>query len=329
MKLKFLLLYLVTTLTVFGIIFASKANAASPESILVEMVPPYPAPHENTSIALNSYVSNLNSVLISWSVNGKIIASEMGKKTLSVTAPGTGEKMDIVVTIYLPDGAIEKEITIKPAVMLLLFQANDSYVPPFYKGKALPTPDSEVKVVAMPEARTSAGLIDSKNMVYAWKRDYNNSVDGSGYGKNYFLYVNDYLEDTNAISVRASTTDQEYSSEARITIRTALPKILFYKNDNSLGTLWDMALANTHKIQGPEIVQAIPYFMSPKELRTPYLIWSWFINDNQVDLSTSLRKNLIPLQAESGTHGTSKLKLNIENGYKIFQTVEKEINIEF
>jgi len=33
--------------------------------------------------------------------------------------------------------------------MVLLWQADDSYVPPFYEGKALPSPNSEIKVVAM------------------------------------------------------------------------------------------------------------------------------------------------------------------------------------
>ena len=73
-------------------------------------------------------------------------------------------------------------------------------------------PDSEVKVVAMPEIRTSSGLVDAKNMTYAWKKDYTNNVDGSGYGKNSFLFINDYLEDSNNISVVVSTVDQKYSS---------------------------------------------------------------------------------------------------------------------
>ena len=37
----------------------------------------------------------------------------------------------------------------------------------------------------------------------------------------------------------------------------------------------------------------------------------------------------MPLQVEAGTRGTSKLKLEIENKDKIFQTTSKEINIEF
>ncbi len=324
MKLKFLLLLLIATFMLLGTV----ANAQSSSSVFVSMIPPNPAPYENTSIVLSSYVYNLDSVLISWSVNGKTIASGTGKKSFLTTAPAIGRETNVVATISLPDGAIETKVTIRPSVMVLLWQADDSYVPPFYKGKALPTPDSEVKVVAMPEIRTSSGLADSKNMTYAWKKDYTNNVDGSGYGKNFFLYINDYLEDSNNISVTASTLDQKYSNQANINIGMTQPKILFYKKDNNIGTIWEKILTNPYKIQGPEIVEAVPYFISPKEIQNPKLVWNWSINDNIVN-TQDLKKNIMPLQAQSGISGTSKLRLEIENRDKIFQTTSKEISIEF
>ena len=227
MKLKFLLLLFATFL-----LSGTVANAQSSSNIFISVVPPYPDPNENISVSLNSYLYNLDSVSISWSVNGKIITSGIGKKSFFTTAPDAGKEATVSATITLPDGiTMEIKTVIKPSVMILLWQSNDdSYTPPFYKGKALPTPDSEVKVVAMPEIRTGSGLIDSKNMTYAWKKDYTNNVDGSGYGKNFFLFTNDYLENSNNISVTASTLDQKYSNQAYINIGTTEPKILFYKS---------------------------------------------------------------------------------------------------
>src|SRR3989304_7885141 len=163
MKFSLLSLYLIATLLLFGSL-ALRANAAPSTDILVDITPPNPAPYENTTITLKSYVYNLDSVMISWSLNSKTAASGVGKKSFSATAPAAGGDTSIVATISLPDGTIESKITLKPSVMVLLWQANDSYVPPFYRGKALPTPDSEVKIVAIPAIRTSSGLVDSKNM---------------------------------------------------------------------------------------------------------------------------------------------------------------------
>lgn len=309
-------------------VLAFKTRAATPSDILVNIVPLNPTPNENTSITLNSYASNLDSVLISWSVDGRGIVSEIGKKTFSLSAPRAGEETRVVATVSLPDGSVEKTIIIRPSVMVLLWQANDSYVPPFYKGKAMPTPDSAVKVVAMPEIRTGSQMVNPKNMTYDWKEDYNNSAGASGYGKSSFTYVNDYLDDSNNISVVASTIDQNFSSSSSIDIGTTAPKIVFYKNDPTLGTLWENALSDGHLIQGEEIIEAAPYFISPRDIRIPSLTWDWSINDSPVNI-TGFSKNLMPLRAEAGISGTSKIKLEINNIYKLFESASKEMSVEF
>jgi hypothetical protein len=261
-------------------------------------------------------------------VNGKSASSGVGKKSFSLDAPNAGGETSVLAVTSLPDGAVETKIVIRPNVMVLLWQAEDSYVPPFYKGKALPSPDSLVKVVAMPEIRSGSGMVNPKNMTYVWKKDYANSQDDSGYGKNVFTYINDYLEDSNNVGVVASTVDQKYSSTASVDIGMTKPKILFYKNDASLGTLWEQALANGHKIVTSEILEASPYFISPGDLRIPTLTWDWFINDGVVS-APIYRKNTMPLQVQTGTSGSSKIRLEINNTEKIFESATKEINVEF
>ncbi len=307
-------------------------NAASPTSILVSVNPENPAPNENVDINLSSYANNLDSVLISWSVNGKGVSSGIGKKSFSTVAPNAGAETRIVATVALPDGSIDKVITIRPTVMALLWQANDSYVPPFYKGKALPTADSEIKVVAMPEIRdqlkNGGSVVNSKNLVYAWKKDYTNDANAGGYSKNYYTYASDYLEDSSNVSVVASTTDQKYSSQASMNIRTFEPKILFYKNDPALGTLWENALRDGYIVQDAEILEAAPYFISPKDIRIPSLSWSWSINDFYVEVD-GIRKNLFPVKVPAGTSGTSRIRLEISNKYKLFESATGAINVEF
>jgi len=122
--------------------------------------------------------------------------------------------------------------------------------------------------------------------------------------------------------------DQGSSSSATVSVGVTQPKIVFYKNDAALGTLWEKALPDPYRIQGPETVEAIPYFISPKQIQHPWLIWSWFINDSPIQVS-DYQKNILPIAAESGVSGTSRLKLQVENQNKIFETASKEILIEF
>lgn len=212
--------------------------------------------------------------------------------------------------------------------MVLLWQAPESYVPPFYKGKALLTAESDVKVVAMPEIKNASGIVNSKNMTYSWKKNYTNMAGESGYGKNYFTFSTDYLDDSNNVSVVASTIDQQYSSEASLNTNISKSKVLLYKKDEALGTIWERALPDVYKIQGDEVVIAIPYFIAPKNLQRPELVFSWFINNSLVSVP-SFQKNLIPLRVEEGTSGVSKLKVQVENKDKLLETASKEINVEF
>ncbi len=328
-KFKYLSLYFIIILIVFGTIFLSKAYSATSSSISVNVIPENPSPNEDTTITLSSYADDLDSVLINWLVNGKSVTSGTGKKSFSLKAPGVGQTSAVTARVSLPAGQVEMKVNIKPTVMVMLYQAKDSYVPPFYRGKALPTPYSEVKIVAMPEIRNSSGtLTNYKNLTYSWRKDYTNDAEASGYGKNYFVYTSDYLDDSNYIEVTASTLDQKSAVASNINIETIQPKILFYKNDKNFGTMFNETIKDQHKIEDKEILVAIPYFISPKELTNPRLVWNWFINGEQVAVQ-GFRKNFMPLQVQSGVSGTSNLKLEIENQDKIFQKANKEIKLEF
>ncbi|MEK7471200.1 MAG: hypothetical protein AAB623_00945 [Patescibacteria group bacterium] len=326
MKLRFLLLSFIT-LIILGTFLPLKVRATSID-IFVNITPENPDPGENVNITLKSYVNNLDIVLISWSVNGKKVSSGIGQKSFSITAPRAGEETNVIATTSLPDGTVDTKIIIRPLVMILLYQAMDSYVPPFYKGKALPSPDSKVKIVALPEIKSGSNLVDPKNLTYTWTKDYNNNQDDSGYGKNSLTYINDYLDNSNNIGVTAGTTDQKYSSTGSINVGMTEPKIIFYKNDAKLGTIWEQALSDGYKIIGDEIIEAAPYFISPSDIRIPTLTWDWFINDETVN-APIYRKNTLPLKAQAGTSGTSKIRLEINNKYKIFQNTVKEINVDF
>src|SRR5258708_6862894 len=204
-----------TALTIFVsvlvLFFPMVTWAVESSSITIDISPGNPIPYENTIVTLKSFSVNLDTVPISWFVNGGNTLSGIGKKNFSLKAPAANKETVVQAKIQLPDGEIDKTLTIQPSIMVLLWQANDSYVPPFYKGKALPMEDSEIKVVAMPEIRTKTGNVDSKNLTYDWKKDYNNDAERSGYGKNFYLYTDDYLENTNSVQVKASTVEDRKS----------------------------------------------------------------------------------------------------------------------
>lgn len=321
-------IFLVIIILISGSFFVSKSLAGSPNDIIVTMTPPNPTPGQTVNISLNSYLYNLDSVLITYLVNNKKVTEGVGKKSFSLQAPDLSGESTVLVNINLPDGNIQLRLVVKSSNMVMLWQANDSYVPPFYKGKAMPIPDSSIKVVAMPEMLSGKTMLDPNNMTYNWKLDYSNDGESSGYAKNYFIYNNDYLEKVNNVSVDVSTTDQNYSLGGEINISTTKPKIVFYKRDKDLGTMFDNAIPENYVVKQSETLEVAPYFMSPNNPLNPLLTWTWSINDAPVYLN-SLFPNILPLQKTEGVSGNAKINLVIENKYRVFQTTKKELNVSF
>ena len=322
--------YIVYTFVVFTFIisFGVNTHAQSVSEISINVIPENPAPGESVTINLNSYTMDLNSLKITWLISGKNVLSGIGNKSYTVTAPTAGSETTVTIQVASGETGLETKVVIRPSVMVVLWQADDSYVPPFYKGKALPTPDSTIKIVAMPEVKVGSTYLDPKNMTYSWRKDFTNDPDASGYGKNYFSYVSDYLDASNFIEVNATTVDQKYSSTASTTVGTFQPELVFYRNNENTGTEFEHTITDGHKIINKEILFAAPYFISPKDIRNPRLVWTWSINGTRV-FTEGFQKNLLPLQVESGVSGSSKLKLEIENMDKVFQTATKELNLTF
>ena len=327
MRFKFLILFFVTIIITTGFL-PLKTHASSPSDINISSVPENPVPNQNVTIALSSYVDDLNSVLITWSVNGKKTASGIGDKTFSLIAPALGKTTTVTATISLSDGDLNEIIPIKPAIITMLWQADDSYVPPFYEGKALPSGESEIKVVALPEIKNGTSFVDPTNMTYDWQLNETNDENNSGYGKNYYVYVGDYLNNSDNVSVTASTLDGSDSINGSVDVATVSPKIDFYKNDPTLGTIWDEVVGDGSNVVGNETLQAAPYFISPKDLRIPFLTFSWSINGQSVAVP-SYSNTLLPLQTQNGIHGTSQIDLEVTNIHSLVNTATKEINVNF
>ncbi len=335
MRFKFLSLSFFLSLSLTASIFIttftvapSLALAISASDISVNIGPQNPNPNESTTITLSSFAANLDSVLITWSVDGSVASAGIGKKSFSLQAGSAGSQKRVTVKISMPDGEINKTITIRPSVMTLLWEATDSYIPPFYKGKALLSEGSEVKIVAMPEVKVGTTMANPKNMTYSWKKDFNPDQQASGYAKNFYIYTTDFLENSSTVSVVAQTIDQKFASESSITTSSINPKITFYRRDFSLGTLWDQALSNGHQIMGDDTIIAVPYYISPKEIRTPSLVFRWYINESPVK-AKSYFKNIMPLKVEDGMSGKAELRLDIENTEKIYQTASHKIDVQF
>ncbi len=308
---------------------ALAAGQVSASSINVAINPEVPGPNTNTSITLSSYATDINRALISWTLDGKTMQSGIGKTIFSFTTKGVGTATTVTVNISIDlQPAITKTIVITPADVDMLWEAIDSYVPPFYKGKAMPSSEAKIKVTAMPNIKGANGVkIKSSDMVYNWKHNYDNDPNGSGYGKDSYIVNANYLNNSEIVDLSVSSVSNSSAASGRAVLVTGDPKIVFYQKDPLEGIKYENALKTDLNLSTDETtLVAEPYFFSPADINSSKYKYTWNINGSAVD--TPAKKNVMTLR-KGPTGGTANISLEIENVLKLFQDAKQNLNINF
>lgn len=319
---------IITTLSI--VLMASTSLAQFTESSLYdqsdinyEIIPTNPNPGENFLIKLSSFSVDINRSNISWISGGVSKKSGVGLKSFNQTSPSDGSNITITAIIETQDGInIQKQITVSSKSMDVLWEVKDGYVPPFYKGKALPTSESRIKVSAMPNKNTL------ETYIAKWKL---NSVildGGANTGKMSFEYRNSYLKESDEISLEIGSLSNTINTKKIIYIPISEPSILFYKIDGALGTLYNKSLNSMIEMdKNTLIVSAEPYYFSPKSIRDGQLTFKWKVNNSPI--TTPKKKNILELAFEGGKNGRAEIGLDITSETKLLlsRSAKAPVNI--
>lgn len=303
--------------------FALKVNAqVQSGDIVLSISPEYPKADDSVTASVSTFSTDLDDADISWILNGNTALEGIGKKTFSFTVGNSGFQTNLEVKIETASGSmIDKKLTITPSDIDMLWEAYDTYVPPFYEGKALAGTEGQIKVVAIPSTQSLAGYS------YTWKQDDKTKQDSSGYGKNYYIYQNSYLDNSNDVNVVVSDILGNDIGTGTITITPGSPKIIFYRKDPNLGTEWENSITDGFTLsKDGETLVAEPYFFSIKDLNSSYYGFNWFLNGQQT--TTPDQKNTISIKPSTQS-GTAIIKVVINNTKTLFQSLDKEINVNF
>ncbi|MBU1557630.1 hypothetical protein KKC45_01570 [Patescibacteria group bacterium] len=295
--------------------------------ITANMKPEFPRANQTVSISLESYLTDLNRAEIYWYKNGILERGGLGETGFSFDTKEVGSEENISIEIVSPNlGIMNKEIIVRPAEIDLVWEA-DSYTPPFYKGKSLNSKQSDVTVVAVPNLIKESGeKISSENLIYTWRKDWSVLGSKSGVGKNKLLLESrDMLRDP-VIVVDVETLDGLIKARRTITINKYQPKILFYKKDALLGTLFNTSISKQFNLSEEEIsVVVYPFFFSEKDFSQGNLQYNWSMNNKRINNDS----DTLVLRQEGESAGMSILSLEIKNLNKIMQFSEEKFNILF
>ncbi len=295
--------------------------------IVLTVFPEHPAANQNVQAKVDTFTIDLKKAYISWSVNGQRLSGGIGRDTFSFDVGSSLTTSELSVSIETADGqSITKNTYISPLELDLLWQAENSYTPPFYRGKKLVSKEGEYRIAVMPS--TGSSISGTKNFSYNWSKDANVQVGQSGWGKNSFTFKNTYLDRTNTIKVEVSDILNKFSGTKSISLEPGNSKIVFYKVDKNLGLLTNASIKDEFEIKKEgESIAAAPYFINVDNLNDESIKFNWKVGGE--DVYTVTPRNQISVVPESGKSGSTTISLSVENTQNLFQGVKKIINVNF
>jgi hypothetical protein len=323
-------LLIIATLLVFGFISPLFVSAQEANiNINFEVYPSHPQPNQNISVGLTSFSVDLDRAYIEWLVDGTMTLAGRGETRLSTQTGDLGEVTLIKTKIILSSGRVEeKTLAIQPASVDVLWEAVDSYVPPFYKGKALPAPGATIKAVAVPQIKKFNGVMYSpESLVYTWKRDLDIVQAASGFNKQFFTFRNGLFNNEEDIRIEVESQDG-YSSAAESTnINLYQPEIRFYEEKSGEGVLFQKELTSNELTRDNRTtIVAAPFFFS-KEGALNSINYRWQINDRII--ATPKNRNKVTIQKNNEEGGLVNIKLTLESSRNLFQEASQLFKIKF
>ena len=301
----------------------------SADDIFVETTPKIPGPNEEVKLKLNSYSFNLNNYYIAWFENGERKSADYGNRDYIFTTGNSGEVTNITAVVEYENQVFRKELRFAPSQVNLLWEVTDAYVPPFYKGKALPIQQSQIKITAIPETLLIEPS-DAPNLIYYWDRNYTRQQSGSGFGKQSFEFTADPLGVNEKITVTSNDRRENSFATNTIDIPTDVykPKILFYEfNGDRLMT--NKALNTNNVINGDTVKLSFhPLYISSVQPNFIDLFVNWSINNNPQPPQDFEKQNELYITS-GGEAGAVDINIALEGIEKLLQKSQTNLELVF
>lgn len=320
-----ILFILIALLVAGGIV---RAQAQDYTGLSVEINPENPGAYTPVTIKITDYSTDLRKADIKWYLNGKLVDRGAGHVSFSFTTAATGELTTVRADVSPSEGGfITRTINFRPASVDILWQA-DSYVPPLYAGKPLPTNNSQITLYALPVFVYDGKRLSPDNLMYEWSIDFEADNDQSGLGrKSMTMNAADFLSHNNII-VTVSTLDGKITGKGVLEINPISPQVLLFKNDSVTGIDYTQPLGVSATLTDKELtLKAEPFFFPESHKLDKGLLYKWALNGKEA-VTDSGDPSSITLRTESG-EGAANLTLNVQDPFDSFIADAKSLAIQF
>lgn len=285
---------------------------ALPDPVQYAVAPETPGPNSPVSIEIGGVGSFLGNATITWKKDGAVVLQDTGATRYNFTTNAIGKATIIDITIQSPtQGTIAKQLVFNPSAVNLVWEA-DTTVPPFYKGKALYSAGSPLRVVAMPVVLIGGSRVAASALSYQWSVNDQLLSGASGLGRSTLSFVGDQLNNSEVASV-----DVYYGAakvaRGEVVVPAVTPQLVLYERDPLRGLILDIAFPSTINLLGKEMtVQAVPFYFSNRDSANGSLQYAWLLNGQDATGPDADRGILTLRQTGSGT-GAAQIEVSLQD----------------
>ena len=297
-------------------------------AIIIDTSALHPAPGEAVHLTAKSSLVDLSVSTLSWRSGGKVIAQGVGVVSADIVVGALGVPTTVTVSVSATRLEASAEATIIPTELDLLVDS-DSYVPPLYRGRALPSAGTGALFQAIPRFKRPGGaFVPASDLIYTWRKNGEVESEISGRGRSSVRIPLMHLFGTDTISVEAKSADGTLSGEATTRLSAQEPRLVLYEDHPLFGTLFNNALgASTFVPESEMTFSAIPYFAQATALADPSLIYEWRVSGLSVPAEKET-PNEITINASNST-GIALVELAVSHATNFYMDLKNSWNITF
>ena len=300
----------------------------SENAVFVLTEPAHPSAGDRVHLKAESPIIDLSKSYLTWRSGGKIIAQGTGvtEADVAISAAGTPLQINVDVSDSFW-GEATKSLTISPVELDLLYDA-PTYVPPFYRGRSLPSAGTVTRLQALARFTKSGSSLSESQIIYTWSK--NGRVLGSlsGAGKSTLSIEAPALFSSDTVSVRATSKDEVLSASASVTIPSTESYVALYQDHPLYGFMYHKMVESVASVPDREMTFAVvPYFASARSPEDTSLEYHWSVDNSPVAASTT-NKSLLTIRAGS-SGSVAALKLEISHASNIFMSAAGSWAITF
>ncbi len=309
----------------FGFARAQVDAGSFGDNLSLSASPQYSHPGDIVHVSLQGVSSGFDPSSITWYVGPKKLTQATAASAIDIVAPALGAETSVTAQVA---GGGSANIVIRPSELDLLWES-DSYVPLSYRGRALPSAGSMIRLEAEPRfKRANGAMVANKNIIFTWRRGPLVMQSVSGLGKSSVSVAAPTLFGTDTISVEAHSADGTIGNTATVRIASVEPKLVMYQDDPLTGVSYFKAFGANEDIQDAEVtLQAVPYYLagSPKDAALQY---DWSLNGGIVRTNTA-HPDEITVNAAGADGIIAQIHLALTSASDMFLSAAGDWNVSF